>query len=156
MQPTFFFCNTREWKSKKIKILVKAAQCKIWQILTPDFLQKMSCRILVLNLLKPKKNSSNHMHPVCEAFWMSWLSLNYWVIWIAKSLESAPGAPALLSTAPSQCTVIWFDKNCPKNQICIKWPIPRSIWSLILLFFHLLLLLLVQISELYSGIFLIQ
>ena len=31
------------------------------------------------------------MHAVCEAFWMSWLSLYYWVIWIAKSLETAAG-----------------------------------------------------------------
>ena len=66
------------------------------------------------------------MHAVCEAFWMSWLSLYYWVIWIAKSLETAAGAPALHSTAPSQCTVIWFDKNCPKNQVYIKRPIHTS------------------------------
>lgn len=47
-------------KNSKLKILVKAAQCKIWQILTPDFLQEMSCRILVLNLLKPKKLVKSH------------------------------------------------------------------------------------------------
>ena len=55
-----FFCNTRKWKSKKLNILVKAAQCKIWQILTPDFLQKMSSRLLVLHLLKPKKVVKSH------------------------------------------------------------------------------------------------
>ena len=27
------------------------------------------------------------------SLWMSWLSLNYWVIWIAKSLETSTALP---------------------------------------------------------------